>query len=240
MVHLATRRLSAPSSPLDVTAHCRTIPQCGNRRLCGVFVPISTASRNAMIANILSTYWWTMLLRGIVWILLGLAVFAKPGLSLVVLTLYVGAVFLIDGISTIVGAIAGRKEQEHWVLLLLIGLAGIFVGLATFANPAITSVALLFYVAVWAIATGLLEIAAAIRLRREISGEWWLVGAGVLSLAFGVLIMAHPGAGLLGILWAIAAFALCFGVMLVVLAFRARSFGSHLDHHGPMPHAPGG
>ncbi len=194
-----------------------------------------------MIANILSTYWWTMLLRGVVWILFGLAVFARPGLSLLVLTLYVGVVLLIDGVSTIVGAIAGRREQEHWVLLLLIGLAGIFVGLATFANPAITSVALLFYIAAWAIATGLLEIAAAVRLRREITGEWWLVGAGVISLAFGVLIIARPGAGALGLLWAIGAVAICFGLMLVALAFRARHFASLLrDHPGPMRHAPSG
>jgi uncharacterized membrane protein HdeD (DUF308 family) len=239
MVHLAAWLTSRPSSPTRVSAPARFRIAEG-LRVYGVIVPYQLHRGMPMIANILSTYWWTMLLRGIVWILFGLAVFAKPGLSLVLLTLYVGVLLLIDGISAIVGAIAGRKEQEHWVLLLLIGLAGVFVGLATFANPAITSVALLFYIAAWAIATGLLEIAAAIRLRREISGEWWLIAAGVISLAFGVLIIAHPGAGVLAILWAIALFALCFGVTLVILSFRARSFGSQLrDHHAPMRHAPG-
>jgi uncharacterized membrane protein HdeD (DUF308 family) len=194
-----------------------------------------------MIANILSTYWWTTLLRGIVWILFGLAVFANPAVSLVALTLYVGVLLLLDGFSNIVEAIAGRKEQEHWVLILLIGLAGVCVGIATFANPGITSLALLFYIAVWAISTGLLEIAAAIRLRREITGEWWLVGAGVISVAFGVLLIAHPGAGALAILRMIATFAILFGVMLLVLAIRARGFAARLRNgRGSIRHAPTG
>lgn len=193
-----------------------------------------------MIANILSTYWWTTLIRGVVWILFGVAVFKSPGVSLLVLTLYVGVLLLIDGLANVVEAIAGRKEQEHWVLLLMIGLAGVFVAFATFTNPAITSVALLFYIAAWAIATGLLEIAAAIRLRREIAGEGWFIAAGAISLLFGVLLIARPGAGALAILWTIATFAIIFGVMLVVLAIRSRGFAAQLRNGGrPMRHAPG-
>lgn len=194
-----------------------------------------------MIANILSTYWWTTLLRGIVWILFGLAVFSNPSVSLRVLTLFVGVLLLIDGIANVVEAIASRKEQENWVLLLLIGLAGVFVGIATFTNPAITSLALLFYIAVWAIATGLLEIVAAVRLRREIAGEGWLIAAGVLSLLFGVLLIARPGAGALAILWTIGIYAIVFGVMLVVLAIRSRGFAAQLrEGRGPIRHAPSG
>jgi uncharacterized membrane protein HdeD (DUF308 family) len=193
-----------------------------------------------MIANILSTYWWSTLLRGIIWILFGLAIFSRPGISLVVLTLYVGVLLLIDGITNIVEAIAGHNEREHWVLLLLIGLAGVLVGIAAFANPGITSLALLFYIAVWAIATGFLEIAAAVRLRREIEGEGWFIAAGVISLLFGILLIVHPGAGALAILWTIATFAIIFGVMLVVLAIRSRGFAAQLrDGHGPVRHAPG-
>lgn len=193
-----------------------------------------------MIANILSTYWWTTLIRGIVWILFGLLVFANPALSLLVLTVYVGVLLLIDGIANIIEAIAGRNEREHWVLLLLIGLAGVFVGIAAFANPAITSLALLFYIAAWAIATGLLEIAAAVRLRREIEGEWWFIGAGVISLLFGILLMARPGAGALALVWTIGVFAIVFGLMLVVLAIRSRRFAAQLrDGRGSMRPAHG-
>jgi uncharacterized membrane protein HdeD (DUF308 family) len=108
--------------------------------------------------------------------------------------------------------------------LLLGGLAGIGVGLLAFFNPAATALALLFYIAIWAIATGLLQIVAAVRLRKEIEGEFWLGLAGLASIAFGVLLVARPGAGALAVLWLISAYAIAFGVMLVLLAFKTRGF----------------
>jgi uncharacterized membrane protein HdeD (DUF308 family) len=80
-----------------------------------------------------------------------------------------------------------------------------------------------FYVAIWAIATGLLEIVAAVRLRRQIEGEIWLGLAGIASVVFGVLLVARPGVGALTILWLIGAYAIAFGVVLLLLAFKVRS-----------------
>jgi uncharacterized membrane protein HdeD (DUF308 family) len=190
-----------------------------------------------MFAKILSTYWWMTLIRGILWVLFGIFVFAEPGISLLTLTLYVGALFLVDGVANMVSAIGGRKEQEHWWLLLLAGLAGVGVGLLTFMNPAITGLALLFYIAIWAIATGLLEIGAAIRLRREIQGEFWLILAGLVSVGFGVLLVARPIQGALAVLWIIGTFAIAFGVILVVLAIRARGFVKRLEGPHGLRHA---
>lgn len=177
-----------------------------------------------MFANILSRYWWTTLLRGLFWIMLGVFIFARPAILLVTLALVFGVLVLADGLATIVSAIGGRKEHEHWGVLLLAGIAGVGVGLLTLFNPRITAIALLFYMAIWAIATGLLEIVAAIKLRKEIRNEGWLVVGGLLSLAFGVILMARPGLGALSVLWLIAAYSIAFGVSLVVLAFRSRHF----------------
>jgi len=190
-----------------------------------------------MFANILSRYWWMTLLRGAFWIFFGIIVFTQPAITLVTLTLLFGVIFLIDGILNVFNAVAGRKEQENWWLLLLAGFAGIGVGILTFMNPALTGLALVFYVAIWAIATGLLEIVAAIRLRKEIRGEFWLVLAGLVSVAFGVLVMARPGQGALAVLWLIAAYAVVFGVSLIILAFRARGFTKHLEHTAGMASA---
>jgi uncharacterized membrane protein HdeD (DUF308 family) len=131
-----------------------------------------------------------------------------------------------------VSAIGGRTENENWGVLLLAGLVGIGVGALTFTHPGITAMALLFYIAVWAIATGVLEVVAAIRLRREIEGEFWLVLAGLVSIGFGVFLMARPGEGALAVLILIGSYAIGFGVINLVLAIRARGFIKEMTHAG--------
>ena len=177
-----------------------------------------------MLANILSRYWWMTLLRGVLWVLFGICVLAQPGISLVTLTLLFGAFALADGIVKVGSAIGGRNEHEHWGVLLLAGLCGIGVGILTFMSPGITALVLLFYIAVWAIAIGLMELVVAIRLRKEIEGEFWLGLAGVASIIFGVLLMARPGAGALSVLAMIGGFAIVIGLIEIVFAIRARGF----------------
>ena len=88
--------------------------------------------------------------------------------------------------------------------------------------PGITALVLLMYIAGWAIITGVLQIAAAVRLRKEIDGEWLLGLSGLASVVFGVLLVWNPGAGALAVLWLIAAYAFVFGVLLVLLSLRVR------------------
>jgi uncharacterized membrane protein HdeD (DUF308 family) len=139
-----------------------------------------------------------------------------------------GIYVFMDGILGAWLAIQGRKEIEDWWVFLLWGLAGIVIGVLAFAKPDLTALALLFYIAVWAIATGVLEIVAAVRLRKVISGEWWLILAGLLSVAFGVWLVAQPNQGALAVLYAIGIYAVVFGVLLVILAFKVRSFVSRV------------
>jgi len=181
-----------------------------------------------MFADVLSRYWWLTALRGVLWVGFGIFAFAQPVVSLVTLTLLFGAIVLVDGtISLIVGLSGGKEQEDRW-LLLLTGVAGIVVGILTFMNPAMTGLVLLFYIALWAVATGFLEIFGAIRLRKEIRGELWLVIAGIVSVVFGVFVLARPGAGALALLWLIAAYAIVLGITMIALAFRARSFRRHL------------
>ena len=176
----------------------------------------------AHFSSMLRRSWWLLLLRGIVAVLFGLTLWLEPGISLSALVLLFGAYCLVDGIFSLWTAIAGPRDNESWWLLLLGGLVGIGVGILTFMSPGITALALLFYIAIWAIVTGVLEIVAAIRLRKEIDNEWMLLLAGLVSVAFGVLIAARPGAGALGVLWVLGFYAIVFGVLLLILAFRVR------------------
>src|SRR4029077_3574689 len=176
------------------------------------------------LASILSRRWWLLLLRGLIAIAFGVVSWVQPGISLASLVLLFGAYSLADGVLNAWTALEGRREHEHWWVLFLEGLLGIGVGVLTFLAPALTALALLFYIAIWAIATGVLEIVAAIRLRKEIENEWMLVVAGLASVVFGVLLMAQPAAGALALLWLIASYAIFFGVLLLILAFKVRGF----------------
>jgi uncharacterized membrane protein HdeD (DUF308 family) len=177
-----------------------------------------------MLAHILSRFWWMTLLRGAIAVLFGIMLFVWPQISLASLVLLFGAFSFADGVGSVVTAIGGRQEHESWWVLLLAGLAGIGIGVLTFFNPAATALAILFYIAIWAIATGLLQLVAAVRLRKEIEGEFWLGLAGLASIVFGILLVARPGEGALAVLWLVAAYSIAFGAMLILLAFEARSF----------------
>jgi uncharacterized membrane protein HdeD (DUF308 family) len=182
-------------------------------------------------ASILSRAWWLLLLRGLVAIAFGILTYVQPGLSLSTLIWLFGFYSLVDGVLDAGTALFGGKEQDHRWTLFLGGLLGIGIGFLTLSSPDLTALALLFYIAIWAIARGLLEIVAAIRLRKEIHGEWMLILGGLASVAFGALLIARPAAGALTVLWLIAGYAVIFGVLHVMLAFRARSFGHELATH---------
>ncbi len=177
------------------------------------------------LAGILRRTWWLLLLRGLMAIAFGILSWVQPGISLAALVMLFGVYALIDGVAGVWSSLAGHKDDGHWWVLLLWGVVGVGVGTLTLSAPGITALALLFYIALWAVATGVLQIVAAVRLRNEIKGEWLLALSGLASVAFGVVLMARPMAGAVALLWIIATYAILFGILLVVLAFKARRFG---------------
>ncbi len=171
---------------------------------------------------ILAKNWWSLVIRGVAGVLLGVITFAWPGITLGALVLLFGAFVLIDGIAGITGAIRASRRDERWGSLLITGVAGIVAGILTFLWPGITALALVFVIAAWAIIAGAFEIAAAVRLRRYIEHEWLLVITGVLSVAFGVLIAMAPLAGALVLAIWVGAYAFVYGILLIALGFRLR------------------
>jgi uncharacterized membrane protein HdeD (DUF308 family) len=173
------------------------------------------------LARTLARHWWVVLLRGLVAIAFGVLTFTRPALSLAALLLFFGAFVFADGLLHVWTAVTDKEHENRW-LLLLGGLLGIGVGLLAFITPGLPAIAVLFYIAVWAVATGLLDIVAAVRLRKEIQGEWMLGLGGLCSVAFGVVLIARPAVGALAVLWIIAAYAVAFGVILTLLSFRLK------------------
>jgi uncharacterized membrane protein HdeD (DUF308 family) len=171
----------------------------------------------------LSRNWGWIALRGAAAIIFGVLALAWPASAFAAIVLVFGAYAFVDGVFDLIALFRGQGKDRFW-LLVLEAAVGIGIGILTIARPAATALVLLYYVGIWAILSGIFELAAAIRLRKEITGEFWLGLAGVLSIAFGVLLFAVPGPAALALTIWIGAYALIFGVMLLFLAFRLRRF----------------
>lgn len=174
--------------------------------------------------NLLARNWGWVMLRGVAALIFGLLTLFNPKLSLVALVILFGAYAVVDGVTTIVSAIANRHGERHWVALLLNGVVSLAIGIVTFLWPGITAFALLFLIAAWAVITGVTEIVTAIRLRSVIRNEWLLILAGALSVLFGIVLFMAPGAGALAVVLWIGAYAVVFGILLIILAFRLRNW----------------
>ena len=173
----------------------------------------------------LADNWWLLLLRGVAAIAFGVLAFFWPGLTLITLTVLWGAYALVDGVIAIWAAFnaSGGDAGPRWWLGLS-GVAGILAGVVTFYYTGETTLVLLMFVTVWAIIIGALQIWGAIALRKVLQHEWLLILNGVLSIAFGVILMAQPGAGALGFVWMIAWYAIFFGGLYIALALKLKQY----------------
>ena len=174
----------------------------------------------------LSKAWWVVAVRGVLGILFGIGAFLWPGITIFVLVTFFGAYMFVDGAVALWQAIRFRHDRERWPMLLLEGILGVAIGAVTFFLPGITALAWIYTISAWAILTGILEIVLAIRLRKAIQGELFVILTGILSIALGCALFLMPAAGLVAWVWLIGAYSILFGVLLLGLAFRLRKLGS--------------
>ena len=172
-------------------------------------------------ATLFAGRWWTVVLRGIIAIAFGVLAFAWPGVTLGMLVLLFGSYALLDGCFSLWTAVGGRRRDERW-LFVLEGVVGIWAGVVTLRAPAVTATMLLFLISIWAMVTGFLRIAAAMHLRKEISGELWLALSGFLSVVFALVLILRPAFAALTLIWVIAGYALMLGVFLIMLGIELR------------------
>jgi uncharacterized membrane protein HdeD (DUF308 family) len=176
-----------------------------------------------MMIETLKRHWWVPVIRGVAAIIFGIIAFVYPGITIATLVLFFGAWVLIDGIFRVVGAIGHRASDPDWGWHIVIGIVGIIVGLLTFHMPQITALALIIYIAAWALMIGATEIAFAIKLRREIKGEWFLILMGLASIIFAGFLLWNPVAGAAAVVWLIAWYAVVLGILAVFFGFRLKA-----------------
>ena len=186
--------------------------------------------------DVLTRNWWAMALRGVAAIIFGILCFIWPGITLLALTLLFGAYASVNGVLALIAAVQRAGREDRWWALLVEGIVGIAAGIITFLLPGLTAFGLVYLIAAWAIVTGVFEIITAIRLRKEIEGEWLMVLLGTLSIIFGLFIAIFPLVGAMSLIWVIGSFAIAFGVFMIILAFQLREIHEHRRPIGGAPH----
>ncbi len=182
----------------------------------------SRSPRYELMIAVLANNWWAIGIRGALAILFGLIALFLPGVTMLSLVLVFAAYAFLDGVLAVVSAVRAAREQERWGYLVLEGLVDIAAAAVAVLWPGITVIAFVFVIAFWAIFTGILELAAAFRLQ-FIDGRGWLIFGGIVSVLYGALLIIAPMIGAVVLTWWLGAYALVFGVCLVVLAFKLRA-----------------
>ncbi len=183
---------------------------------------------NGRFLDYMSRQWKLLVLRGVLAIGLAVVAFTRPGITLLVLATLWGIYALADGIVALTTAFKVRDEGRPVWPLILIGLLGIAVGGFTLARPGVAALAILIWIAAWAIGVGVLQVVLAFRLRREISGEWLLALSGVLSVIFGVVTIGNPQWGATVVIYTIGVYAFFFGLLLLALGLRLRGLNKRV------------
>lgn len=185
--------------------------------------------------DLLTRRWSVVVLRGGLAVLFGLVAIVWPRITVVALALLWGAFTLADGVAAaMMGVGKGLGSRGDRGYLVVLGVLGVLAGLVTFVWPGITVVVLLVVIAVWAIIAGVMQIVAAIRLRKHIRNEWFLAVSGIVTLALGILLIVQPEEGAVALVVAIATFAIAWGIVSIVFGFRLRSLrGRNLGAQPP-------
>ncbi|MEK6479158.1 HdeD family acid-resistance protein [Catalinimonas sp. 4WD22] len=177
----------------------------------------------------LTKNWWMLAIKGVLLLLFGIFAFINPTLTAASLAIWFAALIIADGIFTIIAAIRSWQEREDKWLILAEGAISLILGLLLFITPGITLMIISFTIAFWFILSGISRIAMAIQLRKEIEGEGWLILGGILSVAFGLIIFAHPALGYGSLIWLIGFFALVAGLSLLIVSFKLRRGGTWIE-----------
>lgn len=175
------------------------------------------------MVHALARNWWALLIRGIAAVIFGILAIVWPGAAMVAIGILFGAYAFVDGVFAIVSAVRAAEAHERWWPFLIEGVIGLVIAAVAFYDVGIIITGLFFTIAVWALLTGIMEIVAAIQLRKQLANEAWLILGGILSILFAVLMWWRPIAGAVAVVWIIGIYAIAFGIMMIGLSLRLRS-----------------
>jgi uncharacterized membrane protein HdeD (DUF308 family) len=194
----------------------------------------ASIERCEALSEVLADKWWAVGLRGMLGIAFGLICLLVPAVALLALVLLFSAYMLVDGVLAIASGIKAARNDERWGLLILEGVVDLAAGAIAFLWPAITVVAFVILIAVWAIISGALMLGAAFALKLD-HGRWWLALGGIASIIFGIVLLVAPVVGAVVLTWWIGAYAIVFGAFLLILAFQLHGKKEEREMKTPAP-----
>ena len=180
------------------------------------------------MAGLLSSFyqrsWWSLMIRGIVAVIFGILALTAPTKTLDFLVMLFGIFVLVVGLVATIGAIMHRKESENWWLILIPGLAGIVIGIISIAMPEVTTTIVIYLIAIWALISGLGQIYSAMKIRKDVEGEWMPILIGVISVVLGIILFVMPREVAGTVMWLVGLFVLVLGILWLIMGFRVRSW----------------
>ncbi|MHA6783079.1 HdeD family acid-resistance protein [Pseudonocardia saturnea] len=195
---------------------------------------MSTSELDAMTRGV----WWLVFLRGALAVVFGLIALFTPGTALLALVFVFAAYAVLDGVTAVVAGLRHRRSEAHWVWHVVQGVISVVAGVVAVAWPGVTVLVMLLVIAFWSIVGGVAEITEAVAMRRRNSTTWgWMLAAGILSVVFGIVLVVQPGAALVTLLWLVGAYAVLFGVIVLVWAVRLRRPEADVPAAGSAPDA---
>jgi len=181
-----------------------------------------------IMVSALKQNWWVLVLRGIIAIAFGIVSFIWPGVTALALVFLLAAFAFVEGIFALIGAFGYGLPGGQRLLMVLLGLLGLAVGIFAVARPGVAAVTIVIWVAWWAIIAGIIQIVVAIEMRKEIENEWALIIGALLSIAFGILLLWRPLAGVITLAYLFGFFAIIFGIAMLSLGMRLRSLATRV------------
>lgn len=176
--------------------------------------------RTSPLLTAIGRSWWVLMLYGVVAVVFGLIAIARPLSAATALAWALGVMALVEGLISLF-ALFGRSGVPRG-LLLVYALASLVFGVLAVLNPLATASVLILLLAAWLIVAGIYRIVFAIRVRKELQGEWLLILSGVLAIVLGAMMVANPMAGIaVTTLW-IGIGSLLYGVLQIAVAWRIR------------------
>ena len=181
------------------------------------------------LGGMAAKYWWVLLVRGILLVVLGILMIAWPKATLTVFVVLFAIYLFVDGIMNIFNGFSERKAGQPSGWSFFSGALAIAFGIAVLAWPDTIGKVLMFIIGIWAILAAIAGIAAGFRLRQTPGSGWgWFMAWGILASIFGIALIANPAAGILSILWLVALWAIMSGIVFIVASFFVRKVGNDI------------